>query len=91
LPVAAEFQQVTAGVLGGGVLRPGDAGDIRAPGQDGVAELVQQRIPDARRDLGLAGAAACVPGADQAAQCPLCLNRPDGGLVAFGRVLIVPY
>ena len=25
--VAAEFEQVTAGVLGGGMLRPGDAGD----------------------------------------------------------------
>jgi hypothetical protein len=29
LPTAAELQQVAARALGGGVLRPGDAGDLR--------------------------------------------------------------
>src|SRR6202167_6278252 len=33
--VPAEFEQVTAGALGGGVLRPGDAGDAGRPGEDG--------------------------------------------------------
>jgi hypothetical protein len=36
---------------------------------DGVPELAQQRVRDTRRDLGLAGVAGGVPGADEAAQC----------------------
>jgi len=55
-----------------------------------VAELAQQRARDARRDLGLAGVAGGVPGADQAAQRPLGLDRPDGLRVALGGVLEVP-
>ncbi len=67
LAAGAEFQQVTAGVLGGGVLRPGDAGHVGEPGEDGMAELVDQRVTDVRGDLGLAGITGGVPGADQPA------------------------
>ncbi len=87
--VPAEFEQVTAGVLGGGVLRSGDAGDAGQAGQDGVAELPQRRLRYARGDRGLAGVAGGVPGADQAAQCPLGLDGPDGSGVALGGVLVV--
>jgi hypothetical protein len=90
LAVAAEFQQVPAWVLGGGRLRAGDAAHIGEPGQHGVAELAQQWVPDARRDLGLAGVAGGMPPADQAAQRPLRLHRPDRGRIALGRVLVVP-
>src|SRR6266705_2735993 len=98
LPVAAELQQVTAGVLGGGVPRPGDAGlsglpripgPAGQPGQDGVAELAGQRAADVFGDLGLAGVAGVVPGPDQPAQRPLCLGWPDRVRPALGRVLVV--
>jgi len=89
LPVRAEFQQVPSGVLGGGVLRPGDARDVGQPGQDGAAELFDQRVADVRRDLVLALLAGVVPGADQAAQRPLRLGRPDRVRPALGGVLEV--
>ena len=89
LAVAAEFQQVPAGVLGGGVLRPGDTGDAGQPSQDGVAELVDQRAGDVRGHRGPPGVTGGMPGADQAAQRPLGLHRPDRGRVALGRVLEV--
>jgi hypothetical protein len=77
LPVAAELEQVSAGVLGGGVLRPGDAGHVGKAGQDRVPELGDQRAGDARRDLGLAALAGGVPGLDEAAQRPLGLAGPQ--------------
>src|ERR1019366_5353075 len=55
-----------------------------------AAEFPQQRVPDVRGDLSLAGVTGGVPGADQPAQRPLRLHRPDGLRVALGRVLIVP-
>src|SRR6266699_3893089 len=90
LTVVAEFQQVPAGVLGGGVARPGDARDVGEPGEDGVAELLDRGIADVRRDIGQAGVEGLVPGADQAPQRPLCLFRPDGAGPALGGVLEVP-
>src|SRR5579859_2863650 len=67
LAVAAEFQQIPAGVPGGGVLWPGDAGHAGAAGQDSVAELADQRAADGRRYIGQAGVTSFVPGADQPA------------------------
>ena len=85
----AELQHVPAGVLGGGVLRPGDPGDVGQPGQDRVAELEGQRVRRGGGDLAQALLAGLVPGADQAAQRPLRLGRPDGGRVGLGGVLEV--
>jgi hypothetical protein len=90
LAVAAEFQQLAAGVLGGGVLRPGDTGDLRQADGDGAAELQGQRIRGGGRDRGLAGVAGVAPGADQAAQRPLRLRRPVRVRVGLGAVLEVP-
>jgi hypothetical protein len=75
LAAAAEFQQVPAGLLGGGVPGAGNAGHVTEPGEDGVAELADQRIPDVRGDLGLASVTGSMPGADQPAQGPLRLPR----------------
>ena len=85
----AEFEQVTAGVLGGGVLRAGDAGDGGQPGADRAAELQDQRVRGVGGDHRQAGVAGSVPGADQAAQRPLRLDRPDRVRVGLGGVLVV--
>jgi hypothetical protein len=68
--------KLAAGVLGGGVLRPGDAGQVREPGQDCVAELGDQPVPRCGGDLAEALLAGGVPGADQPAQRQLRLGRP---------------
>ena len=88
-PVAAEFEQVTAGVLGGGMLRAGDARDLGQAHGDGAAELGDQRVSGGGGDRGEALLAGLVPGFDQAAQCPLRLGRPDRVRVGLGRVLVV--
>jgi hypothetical protein len=90
LPVAAEFQQFPAGVLGGGALGAGDAGHVGEPGQHRVPELAGERVAYVRRDLGQALVAGGVPGADQASQRPLRLPWPDRFRPALGRVLEVP-
>jgi len=70
---------------------PGDAGHVTEPGEDSVTELPQQQIPDVLGDRGLAAVTGGMPGADQAAQRPLRLHRPDRPRVALGRILVVPY
>ena len=84
LAVAAELQQVAAGVLGGGVLPPGDAGDAGQPDDAGAAELSGQRVRRGGGDLGEALLAGVVPGADQAAQCPLLSAYSLCCRMAFG-------
>jgi hypothetical protein len=76
-------------MLGGGVLGAGMPGHVSEPGQDGVAELADQQPGGVRGDGGLAGVTGCMPGADQAAQCSLRLDRPDRAGVVLGRVLVV--
>ena len=80
LAVAAEFEQVAAGVLGGGVLRSGDAGDGGQADGAGAAELGDQRRGFVFGDGWQAVVAGVVPGVDEAAQCPLRL----GGQCASG-------
>ena len=69
---------------------PGTRGTLARPGQDGVPELVLQRVPDTGGDGVQALLAGGVPGMDQAAQRPLRLHGPDRARVALGAVLIVP-
>ena len=69
---------------------PGTRGTLARPGQDGVPELALQRFPHAGGDGVQALLAGGVPGADQGAQRPLRLHRPDRARVALGAVLIVP-
>ena len=88
--VAAEFEQLAAGLLLRAVLRAGDAGHAGQAGQDGVPELVLQRFPHAGGDGVQALLAGGVPGMDQAAQRPLRLHGPDRARVALGAVLEVP-
>jgi len=72
------------------VLRAGDAGDAGQPGPHRAAELQDQRVRRGGGDRFEVVVAGGVPGADQAAQCPLRLHRPDRVRVGLGRVLIVP-
>jgi hypothetical protein len=86
--VAAEFQQFAAGPLLGGVLRAGHARHARQAREDGVPELVRQWFHDVYGDGGQALLAGGAPGADQAAQRPQRLLRPDGVRVGLGAVAV---
>ena len=54
-----------------------------------MPELVRQRSGHVGGYGGQALRAGGVPGADQAAQCPLRLRGPDGARVGLGTVLVV--
>ena len=64
--VAAEFEQLAAGLLFRGVPRARDAGNARQPGQDGVPELVLQRLEHVSGDGGETLLNGGVPGMDHA-------------------------
>ena len=87
LPVAAEFEQLAAGLLPDLVLRAGDAGDGGQADGDGAAELGLQRFPVFGGDGGKSLLAGGVPGTDEAAQRPDGLLRPGGAGVGLGAVL----
>jgi hypothetical protein len=55
-----------------------------------VPELVLQGAGDLGRDGGEVLLAGGVPGADQAAQRPLRLRRPDRTRVRLGAILEIP-
>jgi hypothetical protein len=63
--VAAEFQQLAAGLLLRAVLRPGDAGHAGQAREDGVPELVFQRLPDVGGDGGLNVYLCCADGGER--------------------------
>ena len=88
--VAAELEQVAAGVLGGGVLRAGDAGDGGQADGDGAAELPDHGLRFVLGDGGQAVVAGVVPGVDQAAEPPLSLGWPVRVRVGLGGVLVIP-
>src|SRR5215813_10047839 len=89
LPVTAEFEQVTSGTLGSGVLRFGAARNPGPAGQHRVPELLDRRARGTGRDLAQASVTSIVPGLDQAAQRPLRLDGPDRAMVGLGGVLEV--
>src|SRR5450756_2543353 len=89
-PAVAEFQQLAAWFLLRAVLGAGIAVLAGQSGEDRVPELMRQRVPDDGGDEGKSLLAGRVPFADQAAQRPLRLGRPDGARVALGAVLEVP-
>jgi len=77
-------------VLGGGVLRAGDAGDGGQADGAGAAELGDQRRGVVFGDGGQPAVAGVVPGVDQAAQRPLGLGGPVRIRVGLGGVFQVP-
>jgi hypothetical protein len=64
------------GLLRGGVARAGHPRHLRQADPDGAAEFGGQRVAERLGDLGHACGAGGVPGADQAAQGALRLDRP---------------
>src|SRR5947208_506418 len=84
----------TPGLAGGlllrAVLRARGAGHAGQAGEDGVPELVLQRLAHIGGNGVQALLAGGVPGTDQAAQRPLRLLGPDRAGVALGAVLVVP-
>jgi hypothetical protein len=78
--VAAEFEQLAAGLLPRAVPRAGDAGDGGQPDGDGAAELQIQRLADA---LGMA-ARPCSRAVCQAWTRPRSERMACSGHPAFG-------
>jgi hypothetical protein len=88
-PVAAELQQVPAGMLFDVLAQAAEAGQVGQPGGDRRLKLGDQRGSHLGWYLGEPGVAGIMPGADQPAQRVAGLDRPSQLRVGFGRILKV--